>query len=217
MMKRILFFLPVLCVVLTANAQEKKYKVAIVGFYNLENLYDTLDDPSKDDAEFLPNGSYRYTGTVYKDKLNHLSDVISLIGTDASPDGLAIMGCAEIENDTVLTDLINTPKLESRHYKIVHYNSPDIRGVDVAMLYNPKYFTPKYSAPLFVPLFESDSVTPRYTRDALYVEGQLMGEPVYVFVNHWPSRRGGEEASAPYRAIAAGVCRHKMDSILDKN
>jgi hypothetical protein len=215
-MKRILFFL---CVYLPfyAAAQEKKYKVAIVGFYNLENLYDTIDDPSKDDAEFLPGGSYRYTGAVYKDKLNHLSDVISLIGTDASPDGLAIMGCAEIENDTVLKDLVNMPKLEGRHYKIVHYNSPDVRGVDVAMLYNPKYFTPKYSAPLFVPLFETDGTTPRYTRDVLYIEGELMGEKVYVFVNHWPSRRGGEEASAPYRAITAGICRHKMDSIFKNN
>jgi hypothetical protein len=216
-MKRILFFLCVLSVGLRANAQEKKYKVAIIGFYNLENFYDTIDDPSKDDAEFLPNGSYGYTGAVYKDKVNHLSDVISLIGTDASADGLALMGCAEIENDTVLNDLIHTPKLEMRHYKIVHYNSPDVRGVDVAMLYNPKYFTPKYSAPLFVPLFEADGTTPRYTRDVLYVEGQLMGEQVYVFVNHWPSRRGGEEASAPNRAIAAGICRHKMDSIFDKN
>ena len=216
-MKKTFFFLPVLLLSFAAHAQEKKYKVAIVGFYNLENLYDTIDDPSKDDAEFLPGGSYRYTGAVYKDKLTHLSDVISLIGADAFPDGLAVMGCAEIENDTVLNDLARTPKLVSRHYKIVHHNSPDIRGVDVALLYNPKYFTPKYSAPLFVELFEADGSTPRYTRDVLYVEGQLMGEPVHIFVNHWPSRRGGEEASAPYRAIAAGVCRHKMDSIFEKN
>jgi hypothetical protein len=216
-MKKAVFLLSLLMSFIFASAQEKKYQVAVVGFYNLENFYDTIDDPGKNDEEFLPNGSYHYTGEVYKDKVNHLSDVISLIGADVTPDGLALMGCAEIENDTVLTELINTPKLSGRHYKIVHYNSPDIRGVDVGLLYNPKYFTPKYSAPLFVPLFESDSVTPRYTRDVLYVEGSLLGESVYLFVNHWPSRRGGEEASAPYRAIAAGVCKHKIDSIVKIN
>jgi len=219
-MKR-LFVFPLITLIclsaFTSKAQEKKYQVAIIGFYNLENFYDTINDPSKNDEEFLPNGSYHYTSEVYKDKVSHLSDVISLIGTDVTADGLALMGCAEIENDTVLNDLIYTPKLESRHYKFVHYNSPDIRGVDVGLIYNPKYFTPKYSMPLFVPLFESDGVTPRYTRDVLYVEGQLLGEPVFIFVNHWPSRRGGEEASAPYRAIAAGVCNHKIDSIIKIN
>ena len=200
----------------SSRGQEKKYQVAVIGFYNLENFYDTIDDPSKNDEEFLPTGSYHYTGEVYKDKVSHLSDVISLVGTDVSPEGLVLMGCAEVENDTVLNDLIHTPKLSGRHYKIVHYNSPDIRGVDVGLLYNPKYFTPTFSAPLFVPIFETDSA-PRYTRDVLYVEGKFMNESVFVFVNHWPSRRGGEEASAPNRAIAAGVCRHKMDSILKIN
>jgi hypothetical protein len=200
----------------SGRAQEKKYQVAVIGFYNLENLFDTIDDPSKDDAEFLPEGSYHYTGEIYRDKLSHLSDVISLIGIESSPVGLALLGVAEIENDTVLKDLAKQPKLASRNYKVVHYNSPDVRSVDVALMYNPKYFTPKFSAPLFVPLFEADS-TPRYTRDVLYVEGELLGEKVHVFVNHWPSRRGGEEASAPYRAIAAGVCRSKIDSILKQN
>jgi hypothetical protein len=195
---------------------EHKFQVALIGFYNLENFYDTLNDPAKNDEEFLPEGANHYTGAVYHDKIGKLSDVISQIGTDVTPDGLALMGCAEIENDTVLSDLVHSPKLNSRGYKIVHYNSPDIRGVDVGLLYNPKYFTPGFSQPLFVPLFEPDSA-PRYTRDVLYVEGKLLGEPVYIFVNHWPSRRGGEEASAPSRAIAAGVAKHKIDSITKIN
>src|SRR5690242_1396642 len=140
---------------------EKKYQVAIIGFYNLENFYDTVNNPQKNDEEFLPAGANHYTGAVYNDKLSKLSDVISLIGSDITPDGLAMMGCAEIENDTVLNDLIHTPKLKSRGYKIVHYDSPDVRGVDVGLLYNPKYFTPKFSEPLFVPLFEPDGA-PRY-------------------------------------------------------
>jgi hypothetical protein len=206
---------------LNANAQdnakpEKKYQVALIGFYNLENLYDTINDPSKNDEEFLPDGSNHYTGAVYLDKLAKLSDVISQIGTDVTPDGLAIMGCAEIENDTVLYDLAKTSKLASRNYKVVHYNSPDVRGVDVGLFYNPKYFTPGFSEALFVPLVEPNG-TPRYTRDVLYVEGKFLGEPIFIFVNHWPSRRGGEEASAPGRALAAQVAKHKIDSLTKIN
>jgi len=221
-MQRHLFFIVYFLFVFFAafgqdkEKKEKKYQVALIGFYNLENLYDTIDDPAKNDEEFLPNGSNHYTGAVYLDKLEKLSEVISLIGTDVTPDGLAIMGCAEIENDTVLNDLSHSAKLISRGYKVVHYNSPDVRGVDVAMLYNPKYFTPTFSEPLFVPLVEPNG-TPRYTRDVLYVEGKLLGENIFVFVNHWPSRRGGEEASAPGRALAAQVAKHKIDSITKIN
>lgn len=199
------------------QAQKTNYKIAAIGFYNLENFYDTINDPNKNDEEFLPGGAYNYTGKVYFDKVSHLSDVISLEATDVTPDGLSIMGCAEIENEIVLNDLINTPKLKNRNYKIVHYDSPDIRGVDVGLIYNPKYFTPKFSEPLFVPLFEEDKVTPRYTRDILYVYGIYDGEPLHIMVGHWPSRRGGEEASAPGRATAAGICRHKIDSITKLN
>lgn len=197
-------------------AQKTNYKVAIVSFYNLENLFDTIDDPKINDEEFLPGGKKNYTSEIYNDKLSHLSDVISLIGTDRSPDGPALLGVAEVENEGVLIDLTNTTKLKGRNYKIVHYDSPDFRGIDVGLLYNPKYFTPTYSEPLFVELFESDTI-PRYTRDVLYVVGKMDGEPFHIFVNHWPSRRGGEEASAPGRAKAASVVKHKIDSVVAIN
>jgi hypothetical protein len=221
MQQRFLFLVCSVLFFFNAFAQEKekaekKYQVALVGFYNLENFYDTIDDPAKNDEEFLPNGANHYTGAVYNDKVSKLSEVISQIGTDVTPDGLALMGCAEIENDTVLNDLVHTPKLISRGYKIVHYNSPDVRGVDVGLLYNPKYFTPVKSEPLFVPLVEPNG-TPRYTRDVLFVEGKLLGETIFIFVNHWPSRRGGEEASAPARALAAQQARHKIDSLTKIN
>ncbi|MBK7856713.1 MAG: hypothetical protein IPJ79_19080 [Bacteroidetes bacterium] len=191
-------------------AQEKKqYKVGLIGFYNLENLYDTINDPNKNDEEFLPEGANRYTPQVYIDKLSKLEEVLSQIGTDVSPDGLSLIGCAEIENDAVLKDLSATPKLKSRNYKVVHYHSPDERGVDVALLYNPKYFTPVFSEPLFVDIKNTDG-TPRFTRDILYVSGKYNGETIHIFVNHWPSRRGGEEASAPYRMKAAGVVKQKL-------
>ncbi len=202
----------VLLVTITGSAQKASFQVGLIGFYNLENFYDTIDDPNTDDEEFLPDGLKKYTGEVYKDKLNKLSDVLSQIGTDLSPDGLSLIGNAEIENERVMNDLVNQPSLKARNYKLVHYDSPDLRGVDVCLLYNPKYFTPLFSEPLFVPLFNSDS-TERKTRDVLFVYGKYLGEDMYVFVNHWPSRRGGEEVSAPGRAKAASICRHKVDSI----
>ena len=103
-----------------------------------------------------------------------------------------------------------------RDYEIVHYDSPDERGVDVGLLYSSKNFRPLFSETLFVPL-KNDDGTPRYTRDVLYVKGILKDDTINIFVNHWPSRRGGEEASAPWRAVAAGVCRHKIDSLIALN
>src|SRR6185369_14024655 len=197
-------------------SQGKKYKVAVIGFYNLENFFDTINDPKINDEEFVPEGPYNNPSAVYLDKVGNMATVISQIGTEFTTDGLALMGCAEVENEGVIRQLIHDSLLVNRHYSIVHYDSPDRRGIDVGLIYNPKYFIPKYSAPLFVHLPDEDSV-PHYTRDVLYVYGMLNGEPVHVFVNHWPSRRGGEEASAPFRAIAAGVCNHAIDSIIALN
>jgi hypothetical protein len=209
----ILFFL--LFVLISANAQKTSYKVGLVGFYNLENFFDTINDPNINDEDFLPNGPYHYTSEVYKDKVGHLAEVISQIGTDITPDGLSMLGDAEIENENVLNDLINHPLLKSRNYRFVHYNSPDIRGIDVCLIYNPKYFKPVLSESLTVHL-GTDS-TEHKTRDVLFVYGKYDGEDMFVFVNHWPSRRGGEEASAPGRAAAAKVCKSKIDSIVAKN
>ena len=139
---------------LTGFSQDGKqqYKVAIVGFYNLENLYDTVDNPVVNDEEFLPSGPRNYNTRIYLDKLNKLATVISQMGIDMNPDGPALLGVAEIENDTVLTDLANHPLLRKRDYRIVHFDSKDIRGVDVAMYYNPRYFTVLQSDKLFVQL-----------------------------------------------------------------
>ena len=212
-MKKIVSIFALCLVVFFAKSQEKKYKVACVGFYNLENLFDTIDQPDVNDADFLPTGSYHYTSEVYWDKLNHLSTVISQIGTDITPDGLAIMGTAEIENQTCLEDLVKNDLLKSRNYKIIEYDSPDQRGIDCALLYNPKYFTPEFSAPIKVDLKLLDT-TSTPTRDILYVKGNLDGETVHIFVNHWPSRRGGEEASAPRRELAASICKKVIDSLM---
>jgi hypothetical protein len=196
----------------SAQAQKQDYKVLSIGFYNVENLFDTINQPDVNDEEFTPEGSRNYTAAVFNDKLSKLSDVISMLATDYTPDGVAILGVAEVENRSVLEALSATPKLKSRNYQVVHYDAPDQRGIDVALLYNPKYFKETYSEALYVELAEKYP-----TRDVLYVEGMLGTEKLHIFVNHWPSRRGGEEASAPGRAAAAAVNKHKIDSITTIN
>jgi Endonuclease/Exonuclease/phosphatase family len=193
-------------------AQKQQYKPAIVAFYNLENFYDTIHNPNINDEDFLPNGAKNYTSKVYWTKVQHLATVVSQIGTDINPDGIAFIGVAEIENDTVLNDLIHHPLLKDRNYKIVHYDSRDIRGIDVALLYNPKYFTVLYSKKLFVRLPQGTKSS-YFTRDVLWVKGILNGDTIHVFVNHWPSRVGGEQRSAPGRAAAAMVDKNYVDSI----
>jgi predicted extracellular nuclease len=218
MMKKIIMgILVCLACSFNINAQQANYKVAVVAFYNLENFYDTTDNPIVNDDEFTPKGPRNYNSEIYWNKVSKLASVIAQIGTDENPknpDGPAIIGVAEIENDTVLNDLIKHPLLKKRGYKIVHYDSRDARGVDVALLYNPKYFTVEDSKALFVKLPGGSKGEDRYfTRDVLWVKGKLAGETIHVYVNHWPSRLGGEERSAPARAAAALVSKNHADSI----
>lgn len=194
-----------------AFSQKQTYKVSVIGFYNLENFYDTVDNRSVDDEEFLPTGPKNYTGKIYLDKVTKLATVIEDMGKEITPDGPAVLGVAEIENDTVLHDLVQHDLIKNRNYQIVHYDSRDLRGVDVGLLYNPKYFKLINSRKLFVAL--DDDGVPVYTRDILYASGVMDGDTIHIFVNHWPSRRGGEERSAPRRAAAAKVVKKYVDSI----
>lgn len=194
------------------TAQEQSYQVGLIGFYNLENLFDTIDTPDVRDTEFSPGGAKNYDYKIYNDKLNNLSSVISSLGNNLSPDGVSILGVAEIENRSVLEDLVKQPSLASRNYQIVHYDSPDKRGIDVGLLYNPKYFTVTESRA--VPMIIYDDANERvFTRDILLVGGNYHGEQLYIMVNHWPSRSGGEAASAPRRNACAKMVRHLTDSI----
>ena len=189
----------------------QNYQVGCIAFYNLENLFDTLDSPNTNDFEFTPNGEMRYNTKVYTEKLANLSSVIALLGEDA-PDGASIVGVSEIENRAVLEDLVKHPNIAKRNYQIVHHDSPDRRGVDVGLLYNPRYFEVLniHAHPVSGPLAPGDTL---YTRDILLVSGLFMGEPLHVMVGHWPSRRGGEKASEHLRKRAAKVCRVAADSI----
>jgi len=198
----------------TAYSQEEKkeYLVSGIGFYNLENLFDTIIDKDTNKIlqdDFTPKGKKGWTSKRYEEKLVQMSKVISEIGLDVTPDGLAILGVSEVENKTVLEDLAKTEKLKNRNYKVAHYDSPDRRGIDVGLLYNPKYF--KVSSSKSFSLRSID--TTFYTRDQLLVSGFLNGEKVHVIVAHWPSRRGGEKRSKPRRASAAKLGRMIIDSL----
>lgn len=198
------------------TAQEKQYQVACIAYYNFENLFDTLDSPNVDDAEFTPLGANKYTGKVYKEKLSNLSDVVSQLGTDMTPDGAAILGIGEIENISVLQDFVKQPKIAARNYQIVHYDSPYKRGIDVGFIYNPKYFKVLESRNINPELFDKNGDTV-YTRDILFIKGEFDGEEMFVFVNHWPSRRGGEAATKHLREGAARKCKTIIDSIFNVN
>lgn len=210
-MKNLYLFLMLLLPAGIANGQNT-YRSAIISFYNLENLYDTVFHGSNDDVSFTPHGTKAYTGSVFNDKLEKLARVISRIGTDINPDGAAILGIAEIENKYVLDTLLRHPLIAARGYQYVHYDSRDFRGVDVALIYQPKYFKVERSRPVFVKI-PSGTKDAAYTRDILWVRGWLDGERVQVFVNHWPSRSGGQKRSEPARMAAATTVRNCIDSL----
>ena len=178
-----------------------------IAFYNLENFFDTVDDPNTNDDDFLPNGYKNWTELRYLKKLENISASIASI-----PNGLpALIGVAEIENKTVLTDLIYQAEFK-RDYDYIHFDSKDRRGIDVALLFNRQHFTPIHKEKLKVHL----NGNPNYiTRDILYVKGELLGDVVHIFVNHWPSRGEGTLKSMPNRIAAAQSLSKKAKSILD--
>ncbi|SNR24112.1 endonuclease [Flavobacterium sp. ov086] len=220
-----------------AQAQSKKYTIHTVAFYNFENLFDTHDDPSTNDDEWTPTGVQNWTQEKYEQKLKNLSRVLSEIGTPENPNAPTIIGGCEIENRGVVEDLIKQSKLADFEYGIIHFDSPDKRGIDVALLYQKKHFKPtSYSnIPLFIyknklPVKEDKKEETEddlelkvknnnriFTRDQLLVTGFLEDEEIHIIVNHWPSRSGGEKASSPFREAAANLNRKIIDSLQQIN
>ena len=214
LLKSILITIFTLGIIININAQ-KKYTAVVIGFYNLENLFDTIDQPNVQDEEFTPEGPKLWNSEKYWLKQKHMARVISEIGTEVNPDGAAILGISEVENENVIKDLVNQPVLKNRNYHYIHYDSPDRRGVDVAMLYNPKYFKPYKSSSHRLYIKELADYS---TRDQLLVDGVLAGgDTIHIIVNHWPSRYGGEKRSRWLRNAAADLSRHIADSILSEN
>lgn len=221
-----------------SQAQEKKFKMHTIAFYNVENLFDTINQANYDE-EYLPENGW--TSKKYKQKLNNLARVIVGIGTnDQQKESPTILGVCEIENKGVLEDLVKNPQIAGKDYGVIHFDSPDKRGIDVGLLYQKKYFKP--TSYINVPLYvyqnqikttqkedaegedadkanvNFDAVSKRiYTRDQLLVTGLLYGEEVHFIVNHWPSRSGGEKRSSPYREAAGRLNRKIMDSLFKIN
>lgn len=176
--------------------------------YNVENLFDTIDDPKIPDEEFLPQSEKKWTGERYQKKLDDLAKVISGVNPSDYPE---IIGLVEIENQSVLEDLIHTAALKSHRYGIIHEESPDYRGIDVALLYRRDAFKEEWHETLPV-VFADD--TAFKTRDILHVVGKVKRNTVHVFVNHWPSRIGGDEKTEPKRILAASVLKRKVDELM---
>ncbi|MCM1152249.1 MAG: endonuclease/exonuclease/phosphatase family protein [Muribaculum sp.] len=196
----------------TARAQDnKKFQMFGVAFYNLENLFDTINNNGKYDLEFSPRGKNKWDGNKYWTKIKNMSYAISKMKTKTTPQGPALIGCSEIENITVLQDLVKAESVRDLNLQIIHHDSPDARGVDVSLLYNPRFFRPinVTNHRLVIPGMEYFK-----TRDQMVVTGLLGGCRVGVIVNHWPSRRGGSQQSSHLREAAADLCRHIADSLL---
>ncbi|AQS94753.1 endonuclease [Polaribacter sp. BM10] len=194
-----------LFIIYTSNSfsqkNSKKYAIRTIAFYNLENLFDTINDVSLND-EASPIMELKFNRSkVYWDKIDKLSSTISKIGFEKSNTSPAIIGVSEIENLNVLEDLINSKHLKDKDYGIVHYDSPDKRGIDVALLYQKRYFKPIYHEAFNPNIYKENKKI--FTRDQLLVSGYLDDELIHVIVNHWPSRRGGESKSRPLREKAA--------------
>lgn len=184
---------------LQAYAQKAQQNY-VIGFYNLENLFDIYDDPAKNDEQFLPEGSNKWTAEKYNHKLRNMAHVISEM---AKSNGRwhTILGISEIENRLVIEDLLDQEELRGANYQIVHYDGPDRRGVDVALLYNPRQFKVLETESIPFTFFKDDAI--KYTlserekdyfrtRDILMVRGTIDGEMFAFYVTHLPSRVGGK-------------------------
>jgi len=201
--------------VVAEHSQNKKriFRVHTIAFYNVENLFDTINNPNKFD-EASPIMELKFNREeVYKKKVRNMAQVISEIGADVSNNTPALIGLAEIENIRVLEDLANDFSLLKKDYGIVHFDSPDARGIDIALLYQKALFSPIDISAHELKIYDVLSRKRVYTRDQLLVSGKLEDELIHVIVNHWPSRRGGEARSRPKRVAAATLSKRIIDSL----
>ncbi|MDO5978560.1 endonuclease [Flavivirga spongiicola] len=187
-----------------------------VAFYNLENLFDIHDDKHTHDNDFLPTSVKKWTPKRYKNKLRKLGFAISNIGRRETGKHPALVGLAEVENASVIEDLIDSKHLEDCHYDFVHYDSLDERGIDVALLYDTNAFKVLASETFTVQLFDDDG-SPDYTRDILLVSGLLDGETVHIIVNHWSSRREGAKETEHKRMASSNKAGEVISMLRDEH
>ncbi|MBN4084970.1 endonuclease [Flavobacteriaceae bacterium AH-315-B10] len=187
-----------------------------IAFYNLENLFDIFDNKYTHDDDFLPTSEKKWTPKRYKKKVRKLGYTISKIGVKTSKKLPILIGLAEVENKLVVNDLINSKFLKTENYDVVHFDSADERGIDVALMYHKDFFEVIKSETFTVKLYDENEEID-YTRDILLVEGFLNKEKIYVLVNHWPSRREGKKTSEPKRIIASDKVTEIIDLIKQRD
>ena len=205
---KLLYLVLLFAPLLTLQAQEKRYDIYAVGFYNLENLFDTIHQQGKNDYEFLPDGVNKWSTKKYSNKIKNIARVLDDMASDVPSSGLAAVGVCEVENAAVLRDLVSCEPLVRRGWSFVHFEGPDSRGVDCALLYNPKLFKPTDA--WLVPYTAAKRDTTYITRGFLVVKGEIGGEVLHLIVNHWPSRY----AKSPVRERAGVLVRQLKDSIV---
>ena len=215
-LNKILFLIPVILVAGFLGFSRGKHLSSAgrvrVMFYNVENLFDTKDDPRKNDNEFLPGSKKNWSDYRYRQKLTNIYQVMTAVGEGSIPD---MAGLCEVENKSVLFDLIRETPLLKYNFRFIHKDSPDQRGIDVCLLYNPATISIIDTA--FIRVTKADE-HPLKTRDILYAKVKLLTEDtLHVFVNHWPSRYGGEKKSVVKRVAAARILRNYTDSLFKLN
>ena len=174
-----------------------------IAFWNVENLFDLIDDPKLNDDEFAVGGRKNVTQEIYTLKLQHSAEVLTDLNAD-------ILGICEVENRFMMEEL--NDYYTERDYTIIHYDSPDKRGIDCALFYDESKFTVLETDPITITLSSG-----KPTRDVLYVQGEFGGEILHLFVNHWPSNYGGREKAIPKRKETSRIVRAKVEEILKEN
>ena len=211
-MQKSLLFLFLLFGFLSAKAQSHEKHIFKIMCYNVENYFDCVDDSLTDDKEYLPTGMRGWNTTKYEKKQNNIGKVITAIGGWDGPD---LVGLCEIESEKCLFDLTHYSGLKNLRYKYLHHESPDARGVDVALLYQPRRFKPFHDQAIRINFPQAPTSK---TRDVLFASGVIPnGDTLHVFVCHFPSRLGGELESEDRRIYVASVVRNKVDSLFAAN
>ncbi|MGB0982231.1 MAG: endonuclease/exonuclease/phosphatase family protein [Winogradskyella sp.] len=199
------------------SQKEKRFKIHTVAFYNLENLFDTINDPLKYDEASPMMEIKTNRSKIYNKKVKNMARVIAGIGTDVTNNAPAVIGVCEIENRKVLEDVVNDPLLLGKDYGIIHFEGPDRRSIDVALLYQKALFKPINTSAHELLIYDDVTRKRVFTRDQLLVTGKLDGDVIHVLVNHWPSRSGGEARSRSKRVGAAKLNKRIIDSLQSKN
>jgi predicted extracellular nuclease len=195
------------------SQENKTYKIRTIAFYNVENLFDITNDSLTFDDDRTPEGKDNWTLERYTNKVANISKVISEIGADVTKTSPDIIGICEVENQRVVEDLILHPNLADKNYGVIHFDSPDERGIDVALLYKKSVFIPNSFKSHRLLLFNEEGFRD-YSRDQLVVGGFMDNEEIRFIVNHWPSRSGGEARSRPNRIAAAKLNKRIIDSLV---